>query len=635
MLSFIQVSKHYGTQDVLREVSLEILPGRKIGLIGPNGGGKTTLVRLLVGLEEPSEGKVARAADLRLGYVPQQVEFEDGLTVEGYLLEEHRTAAAELRAQEAALGEAPPQAAEKALAAYQRARDGYDALGGDDLPRRMEGLISSMGLAGTWGRKVDTLSGGERNVLSLARALTRRPNLLVLDEPGNHLDFAGLAWLERFLAEFDGAVLVVSHNRYLLDRVVGRIWELENRRLKEYDGNYSKYRLTRLREAVAQQADYVANQKKLAQLEALVARFAEIARAHPDPAWGRRLHSRRTQLAKAQEQAVEKPVMDTARIRLVSQAERTRADIALQVNGYSKAFGEKALFRGADLQIGCGERVALVGPNGCGKTTFLRDVVEKSRWDDTTLRVGPSLKVGYCAQHQEVFRPERTVLEEFQELGLFTRKEVFTALARFLFRWEDLDKRIGDLSGGERNRLQLARVMMLKANFLILDEPTNHMDIGSQEAIEESLSAFEGTILVVSHDRYLLDRIATSIVEVEGGRFETFQGSFSEFWAGREPYLARGAGRVLTRGKQQEAARREERRRLGKAGKETAAGRERAADLERRIGELEDEKRAVEAKITEAFAAGDHQGGRRLAMRLDRVSRMLEELYGEWERTAG
>jgi len=632
MLSFARVGKHYGTQDVLCDVSFEILPGRKVGLIGPNGGGKTTLVRLLVGEEEPSEGKVVKAADLRLGYVPQHVEFEPDLSVRDFLLEEYRAITKELREQEMALGEAPPERAEKALVAYQKARDAYDGIGGDDMERRTEALLASLGLAGTWDRKVGTLSGGERNVLSLAKALTRRPNLLVLDEPGNHLDFTGLAWLERFLSEFDGAVLVVSHNRYLLDRVVDHVWELEGRRLAEYEGNYSKYRMTRLRQIVAQQAEYVANQKRLAELAALVARFAQIAKVSHDPAWGKRLHARKTQLAKAEAQAVERPVMDQARISLVSRAERTRADIALQVNSYSKGFGDKRLFEGADLQISCGERVALVGPNGCGKTTFLRDVVENSRWDGSTLRIGPSLKVGYCAQHQEVFRPERTVLEEFQALGMFTRKEVFSALARFLFRWEDLDKRISELSGGEKNRLQLARILMLKANFLILDEPTNHMDIGSQEAIEESLADFQGTILVVSHDRYLLDRIATAIVEVEGGRFETFRGSFSEFWAGREPYLARGSGRVLTRGKQLEAARRDARKR---AGREAAAATGRTADLERRIGELESEKGELETKITASFTAGDHQEGRRLSNRLDRVSRMLEELYGEWEKTAG
>ena len=344
-------------------------------------------------------------------------------------------------------------------------------------------------------RAVGTLSGGERNVLSLARAVLLRPDLLVLDEPGNHLDFDGLARLETFLEEFDGAVLVVSHNRWLLDRVVTRILELQGTRLTEWDGNYSQYRLTRLRRLVAQQADYAANQKRLAALEALVQRFAQIARNNADPAWGKRLHARKTQLARAKSQAVERPVLPTARISISGSNEATRADIALSVRGYSRGFGDRVLFRDAALTVACGERVGLVGPNGSGKTTFLRDVVETAAWESRTLRIGPSLRVGYCAQHQEVFDPSRSIMEEFLSLGALNRKEVFAAVARFLFGWDDLDKRIADLSGGERNRLQLARIILLKANFLILDEPTNHMDIASREAIEESLTEFTGTVL--------------------------------------------------------------------------------------------------------------------------------------------
>lgn len=626
MITCNQVCKHYGTQDVLRNVSCEILPRRKVGLIGPNGAGKTTLIRLLAGKEEPSSGTIVRAPGLRIGVVPQYVEPVPGMTVTDYLLKGFHAAEATLREQEEALAAATEQRAESALRAYQGARDAYDAMGGEDAPRRAESLLESLGLPGAMRRSVATMSGGERNVLALARALVRRPDLLVLDEPGNHLDFAGLAWLEKFLQEWDGAVLVVSHNRYLLDRVVDNILELENQRLTAYEGNYSQYRLQRLRVLVARQADYVANQKRLAQLEALVARFAAIARGRADPAWGRRLHSRKTQLAKQREHAVERPTISTAKISLALDVEATRADIALQVNRYTRGFAGRPLFLDASFTIACGERVALVGPNGSGKTTFLRDVVEKGRWEDRTLRVGPSLSLGYCAQHQEVFDPSRTILEEFLSAGAHTRRDAFAAVARFLFTWDDLDKRIGDLSGGERNRLQIARIIMQKANFLILDEPTNHMDIVSREAIEESLATFPGTILVVSHDRYFLDKIATTIVQIEECCFRTYHGSFTDFWARREPFLARGKGKVVTRSRQVNQARRE--------GRPAIAGKRRVADLERRIAEQEAEKRRAEAEITAAFSRGQHQEGRRLANRLASVSRILEELYEEWEAAA-
>jgi ATP-binding cassette subfamily F protein 3 len=421
-----------------------------------------------------------------------------------------------------------------------------------------------------------------------------------------------------------GALLVVSHNRYLLDRVVERTFELENTRLTEYEGNYSQYRLSRLRKLVAQQADYAANQKRLEQLQALVDRFAQIARNNADPAWGRRLHARKTQLERERKQAVEKPMLATARISPALDAEETRADIALQVNSYSRTFGSRVLFHGANLTIACGDRVALVGPNGSGKTTFLKDVVENARWDGDALRIGPSLSIGYCAQHQELFDPSKSVLDECLALGASTKKEVFRALSRYLFSWEDLDKRIGELSGGEKNRLQLARAMMVRANFLILDEPTNHMDIASCEAIEESLASFLGTILIVSHDRYLLDKVATTIVEIDQCRFETFPGSFSEFWETRKPLLARGDGRVLSRRKQVERAR------ADRAGRQRTTH---AADIERRIVEREAEKRQVEKEMAAAFASRDHQKGKQLAARLDRVARLLEDLYDQWERS--
>jgi ATP-binding cassette subfamily F protein 3 len=628
MVRFSHVCRHYGTQDVLTDVSCQIPDDRKIGLIGANGTGKTTFVRLLTGEEEPSSGSIVTTPGTKIGLVPQHVESAPGLSVESFLLAAHAAAMRSLRAQEDRLAAAPPECMKAALAAYQKARDDFDAAGGDDAPRRAASVLAGLGLEGVLHREIGSLSGGERNVLSLARALAARPTLLVLDEPGNHLDFAGLAWLERFLQEFEGAILIVSHNRYLLDRVVDRVFEIERTRLAEYEGNYSAYRMTRLRTLVTQQADYTANQKRLAELEALVARFAQFARATGDPAWGRRLHARKTQLATAREQAVEQPHLDTRRISISADIEQTRADIALQVNAYAKGFGDKVLFHDASLQISCGERVALVGPNGCGKSTFLRDVVERSSWEGSELRIGPSLTIGYCAQHQETLDPSRTVLDQFLVHGSFTRNEVFAALARFLFAWEDLDKNVGDLSGGERNRLQLALIMIRKASFLILDEPTNHMDILSREAIEESLSSFPGTILLVSHDRYLLDRIATAIVLVEERGFAMFHGSFSEFWASRGVSFGRATGRIETRRAQVE--------RVRSGGARTDRARAaRIAGIESRIAEIETEKRSLEERITAAYAKGNHQQGRHLATRLERVSGILAKAYAEWEQAAG
>jgi ATP-binding cassette subfamily F protein 3 len=621
------LGKHYGTQDVLEDVTLSVEAGQKIGLVGRNGAGKTTLLRILLGEEPPSSGQCIRATGARIGYVPQGIDVPDGLAVESFLLQDHRRAEADLRAREAELA-LPAGASAAGLARYQAALDAFEAAGGHEAAARAERLLDGLGLGGRLQQPAGSLSGGERNVLALARALLDRPDLLVLDEPGNHLDYEGLAWLERYLAAFPGAVLLVSHDRHLLDAVATVILELEGRRLREYAGNYSSYRMQKLRALVAQQADYSADRKHLERLEALVARFAAIARSSSDPGWGRRLHARQTQLARQREQAVARPELDSSRIRLRLESRAARADIALRVVGYTRSVGGRKLFENASLEIACGERVALVGPNGCGKTTFIRDLVESGSWDHPHLRVGPSLTIGYCAQNQETLDPARTVLETLLALGVPSRQAAFPIAARVLFDWDDLDKRVAELSGGEANRLQLACLTVVGATLLLLDEPTNHVDVASREAIEESLAEFPGTVLVVSHDRYFLDKIATAVVEVRDRGFGRYAGQPLEFWQERDgaasaprrrPPAASAPARLATRG-------RERRRPPGPAP---------AGAIEGRIERLERERAEVERKLSEAFARGEHRQGRDLANRAERLQKLIDALYEDWQRASG
>ena len=608
MLSLHQVSKHYADQHVLREVSLQINQGDKVGLIGANGAGKSTLLHLLRGVERPSAGRVVADPELEIGFVPQQLEVAATVQVRDYLLGEVAAAERALRAAEHTLAGASEERMAAALRRYQAARDRYDALNGDHAAWQAERALERVGLAGAGAKAVGLLSGGERNLLSLARALLWDPGLLVLDEPGNHLDYAGLEWLEEMLAGFPGAVLLVSHNRRLLDRTVTRILELTGGRIREYGGNYTDYRLARLQALVAQRADYVAAQKRIAQLTALVARLAAVAAVRSDKAHGRRLRARRTQLAREESQAVARPELREERVSVVLPQDRSRANVALQVIGYQRRFGDRVLFRDARLGISCGERVALVGPNGCGKSTLLRDVVAHGAWEHPALRVGPSLTVGYCAQNQDTFAADQTILDAFVDLGLGNRREVLGALRGYLFTWDDLDKRIGVLSGGERNRLQIAAAVQRQANFLILDEPTNHMDIPSCEAIEDALLAFTGTVLLVSHDRYLLDSIATAVVEVRDQGLHRFAGGFSEYWAERK------------------------RQREGAAAAE-GPRQVKEQPLEARIERLESEKVELERQVTRALQSGDRTLERRHAARLRRVVRQVERLYEEWAAT--
>jgi ATP-binding cassette subfamily F protein 3 len=370
---------------------------------------------------------------------------------------------------------------------------------------------------------------------------------------------------------------------------------------------------------LAQQADYIANQKLLTRLEERVKQFEQIARNSSDPAWGRRLRAMRSRLEREKRQAVEKPTLGESSIRADFATEATKAKIALQIRGYSKAFGDKKLFEDADMDIDCSERVALVGPNGCGKTSLLRDIVEHGAWDNQMIRIGPSLSVGYCSQEQEMLRESHTLLEEIQAAVPMSRRDAASVLGRFLFEWDDLQRRVVELSGGERNRLQLARMMALRPNFLILDEPTNHLDIPAREAVEEALEDFQGTILVVSHDRYFLDKIVSRVVEVRDRRLISYPGNFTDFWYARKRSMPRAVGRITTRRKHRERPQAKKK-----------AAEESVTMLEQRITEAEQKKLGLERRVARAFESHDHREGRRAAKQLERLQAQIDDLYEKW-----
>jgi len=534
MLITVQnLKKDYAGTTVLDGIDFQVDPGQKVGLIGRNGAGKTTLLRLLTGQDHDFQGRIARVPGLKVGFAGQHFPAFDGTALE-WLTIDFAPMAAELARLEDAMGTTEGDDLDKVLSDYGTLREKWDAAGGDGAVDRARTLLGTLGLSHRQDTPTGKLSGGEQNLLAIAQALGDRPDLLILDEPGNHLDVWGQAWLEDFLRDYPAAILVVSHNRTLLDRTVGRILDLDGGKVRGWAGNYSAHRLEKLKLACAQGLNFKADQKKLDRLEALVKRFREIATVTADPAWGKRLHARQTQLEKFRDQAAEAPDVDRNKLAVSFTGRVSGSTLALRVSGYSRAWGDRVLFEDAGFEMEVGERVALVGPNGCGKTTFLTDLVTLGGWENPTLRVGPSLRVGYVSQKQTVFDPALTVLEEFERLKPTSRQAVHGLLGRFLFGWNDLDKKVGALSGGELNRLQLARAVFLEADFLILDEPTNHLDIPSREGVEEGLADFQGTLLTVSHDRYFLDQTVTRIVEVRGRSFDSWDGTFSEFWAARK-----------------------------------------------------------------------------------------------------
>ena len=467
------------------------------------------------------------------------------------------------------------------------------------------------------------------------------PELLILDEPGNHLDFAGLAWLEEFVASERRAILMVSHNRWLLDRAVGSILELEGRRITRYSGGFSSYRIEKLKAASGQGREYEADRKRIERLEALVRKFADIARSRPDPAWGKRLRARRSQLEREKEGAASRPEMGGGRMKVAFDAPESKADFALILRGYRKSYGERVLLEDATLDLLVGERAALVGPNGSGKTSLLRDIVAASESRercsaDGKIRVGPSMRLGYSSQEREVFDSDKTVGEEFRALGALD-SEAEKLLRRFLFPKGILERRAGSLSGGELKRLEIARACFIGANFLVLDEPTNHLDIEGRESLEEGLADFNGTILVVSHDRWFLEKIADRIVLLEGKGLVPYEGSFSEYWrdAGKAAASSRRLG--VSRPKLEDRAADLSRKRKALAPPGVApsrapqAGAARSgAALEARIGEAEVRASRLEADAAAAVERGDYQKGSRLAHEAEAAKRLIDKLYEEW-----
>jgi ATP-binding cassette subfamily F protein 3 len=651
LLQIQNVTVGFGGDPILRSVSMTVDRSEKIGIVGSNGAGKSTLIKAILGEITPERGSIVLEGTAHSGaggsarlesdthkaiaYVPQLFPPEwSGSTTE-FVLEMVLQLRAKLRDVEDRM--ASPEALvdtaymQRLLDRYGHLRNEYDRIDGDNAEAQVAPILDRVGLTDRLDTEIGVLSGGEKNRLLVARALLQRPELIIMDEPGNHLDAWGLEWLERMIRDFSGAVIIVSHNRYLLDRTVTRIVELRRGEITSWSGNYSAYRGARLREAVATARAAKADAKRVDRLEAMVRYLAELAKNKPDPGVGRRLRASRTKLRFAREDARERPDIIDEKMRTSLSTGESKADVALELRGYSRAIGTNRLFTSASALVHTGERVALVGPNGCGKTTLLRDIVNEGRWDAPHVRVGPSMKIGYCPQGQEIFDPERTIEENLATLVPAGRDRIFSLVQRYLFSYEDLDRPVGTLSGGERNRLQLARAELIGANFLILDEPTNHLDIAGREAVEEALNAFRGTVLVVSHDRFFLDIVADRILYYDDGTLGDFEGSFTAYWREVEARQYGGLPRAVNRiGNTHGTAR--DRRSQGTSVR-SAPSRRGDGDtpsIEQRLMDLEAKRVALEGQLAAAYEGDQLESAQRIAKQLEKTNRLYENLYAAW-----
>ncbi|MFT5367317.1 MAG: ATP-binding cassette subfamily F protein 3 [Candidatus Latescibacterota bacterium] len=594
ILELHHIAMAFGAQDVLTDVTFQVQKGEKVGLIGENGCGKSTILKMIAGMEAPIAGTINKTRAMSVGYLAQHLIFDAGETVReeiASVFENLVKMQSDMRLLEQQMSIVSGDQLDQVMNRYSRLQEAFDRAEGYASQAKIDAIMDGLGIIGWADRSVKVLSGGEKNLVALAKILLGEPDLLLLDEPGNHLDFEGLSWLEGFLKESDRTVVLVSHDRYLLDRVVNRIVEIEDGKAVAYSGNYSAYRAEKMRELIKQKAAFDDQQKEVQRLEEMITRY-EI--------WGGEKNAKRAKTKTKyldRMDRMDKPVMDRRKIDPTFGATQSSGKIALELRQYERKVGDRVLFTGVDFLLQFGERAGLVGGNGTGKSTLFKDIVNEAAWEHPVMRIGPRIQLGYYAQEHETLDGDRTILEEVCREGGLNRDQGFAVLAKFLFGWQDLDKKVGNLSGGEKSRIQLAKLMVSGANMLLLDEPTNHLDIMSRERVEDALEGFDGTLLVISHDRYFLDKIAERVIELQDLKLHSHVGNFSEFWAKRREGAGAESPHVLD------------------------------LEVEKQIEGLENEKLGLERRMKVAFEKRDFKQGERLSRQLRKVESQIEGLY--------
>ncbi len=522
------IEKSFGQRVLLDHAGLSVERGERVGLIGANGSGKSTLFKLIVGAETAESGMLAIADGAKVGYLSQDPQFNAASTV----MDEAELAfsslhelAHRMRDLEHAMGTQTGDELQKTLDQYQTVQHEFDLGGGYVWHHRLEATLLGVGLGReTWEQSVETLSGGQRSRLALAQLLINEPDVLLLDEPTNHLDLTAIEWVENYLVDFKGAVILISHDRFLLDRVATRIVWLTQAKLKSFPGNYTAFVAQRELMELSQQRAYDQQQAYIEKQQEFVRRFGAGQRSKE--AKGREKRLDRMLKSDAMVQQVE----TAKKLHLKFTADQRAGDRVLSVRHLSKSFDQKELWHELSFEVGRGERIGIIGPNGSGKTTLLRALLGKEDADDGELRWGANLNIGYYDQRLEDFDPDTTILEEVRDGRVeIPWQTIRDTLGLMLFSGDDAEKTLGMLSGGERARVRLAQLLLDRPNVLVLDEPTNHLDIAAAEALEKALSGYDGTLLCVSHDRWFLDRLVGRMFVLEPPSMIDFAGNYSKW----------------------------------------------------------------------------------------------------------
>ncbi|MDP6422822.1 MAG: ABC-F family ATP-binding cassette domain-containing protein [SAR202 cluster bacterium] len=621
VLSASQLRLFYGEVEVFSGIDLDVHEQARIGIVGPNGGGKTSLLRVLTGELDPDGGRVTRPQSLRIGHVSQIPDAaRDGtlhdeiMTAFDGLLELEQqiaTSASEMQQSDSSLRR-------RAERRYSSLLEQFEAEGGYDYQNRMERVVAGVGLTeDTLETPSSLASGGERTRAALARALLADPDLLVLDEPTNYLDFSGLDWLEGFLSGFEYSVMVVSHDRYFLDRVATEIWELDHGRLQRFPGNYSKYRDLKRAQVDRQQKDFDRQQEVIAKEESFIQRYMAGQRT-------KEARGRQTRLARMER--LDAPDRDRSIRISAADASRT-GGVVLGVRGLKVGFVEDGetidLVSVPKAELVRGSRTAIVGANGIGKTTLLRTILGEQRSLAGSIALGHNVDIGYLEQGTYELPEEKTVLDALIDIRNLQIVDARSYLARFLFTGDDVFKRVEFLSGGERSRLALARLLITEPNVLVLDEPTTHLDIPSREALEEALSGYSGALLFVSHDRHFISLMAEQIWSIEDGVAQLFPGTFPEWVKSKQPTVV---APVSKRAK----ARQKRRARETRKQERTASPTKPTVDQGAAIEKLEARIARIERQLAEASASQDVDKIAELGKKHQAAQQRLERAWQAW-----
>ncbi|MCI6819954.1 MAG: ABC-F family ATP-binding cassette domain-containing protein [Clostridiales bacterium] len=649
VVSAKDLTKAYGTDVILDKVSFHINKGERVGIIGVNGAGKTTLLKMLTGEIPCESGDFFISSDLKTGYLKQDGSFDSEKTVieeveaifSRFPEMEREMEQLTLRMEEASSEEESHRLIERFDALSER----YDREGGYTYKSEITGILSSMAFpAESYHKKISTLSGGERTRLALACLLLKKPDILFLDEPTNHLDIGTLKWLEQYLRGYKGTVVLVSHDRYFLDQTVNRIFEVENRKLHIYEGDYSFYASERRVRREAEMRRYEKQQKEIERQEDMIRRFKQ----RGTEKLAKRAASREKRLSAME--VMDRPDGGHGRMKLNFKENFQSGRDVIFAEDLSKGFGygsnRKELFHGVDLDIKRGERVCIVGANGIGKTTLIRMLMGELTSNTGRIKIGHNVQFGYYDQGQQLLDPANTVVGELQDAyRLYSEPELRNILGRFLFRGEAVFLRVGDLSGGEKARLALLKLMMSGANVLVLDEPTNHLDIESKEVFEEALLDFPGTCIIVSHDRYFLNRIPTRIIELTKTGIDNYLGTY-DYYVEKKQQLIQSGKKYMDDladsassgdknasamdGISDELSSAEKRKLQKEREAEERRLERRKQKLEKDIEQLEEEIKDLEEQVGKPEIMTDHEKLAEISTTLRQKREKLDEEYEEW-----